>query len=92
MAVRDQPPAAASAAVVAVKPTEVEAGAAGEHWRNTLAELAYAQRHGSPAAELEQLANSVIEARVAMFQAGIAGGRALHVNPLPAYLQAIALP
>ena len=64
-----------------------DADVAGERWRNALAELAYAQRHGSPVDEVEQLANGVIEARVAMFQAGIARCRAL-----PAYLTTIALP
>ena len=63
------------------------ADVAGERWRNALAELEYAERHGSPAAEVEQLAKSVIEARVAMFQAGITRGLAL-----PAYLQVVALP
>jgi hypothetical protein len=65
----------------------LDADAAGERWRNALAKLEYAERHGSPADEVEQLAKGVIEARVAMFQAGITGGRAL-----PAYLQTITLP
>jgi hypothetical protein len=86
MAVRGQPRAAAVAAV-AVEPPSVAAGLAGERWRNALAELEYAERHGSPATELERLADGVIEARVAMFQVAIAGGRAL-----PAYLQGVALP
>ncbi|HEY5049860.1 MAG TPA: hypothetical protein VII50_03100 [Acidothermaceae bacterium] len=59
----------------------VGADIAGERWRNALAELEYAKRHGSPADEVEQLVNGVIEARVAMFHAGIARHRAL-----PAYL------
>ncbi len=48
----------------------VSADVAGERWRNALAELEYAERHGSPAEEVAQLARGVIEARVAMFQAG----------------------
>ena len=72
---------------VAVVPPVLDADAAGERWRNALAELDYAERHGSPAAEVQQLAGVVIEARVAMFQARIAGGRAL-----PAYLRTITLP
>jgi hypothetical protein len=60
----------------------VDADASGERWRNALAELDYAERHGSPADEVEQLANGVIEARVAMFHTGLARARAL-----PAYLQ-----
>jgi hypothetical protein len=71
----------------------VDAGIAGERWRNALAELEYAERHGSPADEVAQLAKGVIEARVAMFQAGIARVRALPPYlQLPAYLQAVALP
>jgi hypothetical protein len=70
----------------------LDADAAGERWRNALAKLAYAQRHGSPADEVEQLAKGVIEARVAMFQAGITGGQARPAYLLPAYLQTITLP
>lgn len=58
-----------------------------ERWRNALAELEYAQRHGFSADELEQLTKSVVEAREAMFQAEITRGRVL-----PAYLQVIVLP
>jgi aminoglycoside/choline kinase family phosphotransferase len=56
---------------------------AGERWRDAMAELEYAERHGAPAAEVERLADEVIEARVAMFQAGVSGGW-----QLPAFLQA----
>jgi hypothetical protein len=55
---------------------------AGERWRDAIAELEYAERHGAAADDVEQLANAVIEARVAMFQAGVRGGWAL-----PAFLQ-----
>jgi hypothetical protein len=65
----------------------VAADVAGERWRNALAALEYAERHGSPSDEIAQLAKSVIEARVAMFQAGIARRGAL-----PAYVQVVALP
>jgi hypothetical protein len=65
----------------------VAADVAGERWRNALAELEYAERHGSPSDEIAQLAKGVIEARVAMFQAGIA-----HRGALPAYVQVVALP
>jgi hypothetical protein len=65
----------------------VDADVAGERWRNALAELEYAERHGSPADEVAQLAKRAIEARVAMFQAGISRARAI-----PAYLQVVALP
>jgi hypothetical protein len=58
------------------------ADGAGERWRNALAELEYAERHGAPLAEVELLANQVIEARVAMFQSGVQGGWAL-----PAFLR-----
>jgi hypothetical protein len=70
----------------------VDADVAGERWRNALAELEYAERHGSPADEVTQLAKGVIEARVAMFQAGIARRRALPAYLLPAYLEVVALP
>lgn len=63
-----------------------------ERWRSALAELAYAERHGSPADEVAQLAKGVIEARVAIFQAGITRGRALPRNVLPDYFKAVALP
>jgi hypothetical protein len=65
----------------------VNADAAGERWRNALAELEYAGRHGSPADEVAQLSKGVIEARVAMFHAGIARGRVL-----PSYVEVVALP
>ncbi|HEY5202087.1 MAG TPA: hypothetical protein VIJ31_14390 [Acidothermaceae bacterium] len=80
----------------------VDADVAGERWRNALAELEYAERHGSPSDEVAQLAKGVIEARVAMFQAGIARARAvppyllppylLPAYVLPAYVQVVALP
>ena len=70
----------------------VDAGIAGERWRNALAELEYAERHGSPADEVAQLAEGVIEARVAMFHAGLERHRALPPNPSPSHLQASALP
>ena len=88
MTVHERPlPVAAPAGVAAIG-----AEAAGERWRNALAELEYARRHGSPADEVEQLVKGVIEARVAMFQAGIARGRALPACLLPAYLQVVVLP
>src|SRR5450432_4620903 len=62
-------------------PSSADDGA-GERWRNALAELEYAERHDAPSAEVEQLANQVIEARVAMFQSGVQGGWAL-----PAFLR-----
>ena len=68
------------------------ADVAGERWRNALAELEYAERHGSPTDEVAQLANGVIEARVAMFQAGISRSRALPAHLLPTYVQVVALP
>ncbi len=64
-----------------------DADVAGEGWRNALAALEYAERHGSPTAELDLLATRVTEARVAMFQAAVAGNRAL-----PAYPQVVVLP
>jgi hypothetical protein len=70
----------------------MDADVAGEHWRNALAELEYAERHGSPADEVAQLAKGVIEARVAMFQAGLARVRALPACQLPAYQHVVALP
>ena len=59
-----------------------DADVAGERWRDAVAQLEYAERHGSPAADVERLANNVIEARVAMFQSGVQGGWAL-----PAFVQ-----
>jgi hypothetical protein len=56
--------------------------AAGERWRNALANLEYAERHTASPLEVERLANDVIEARVSMFQTGVQGGWAL-----PAFLQ-----
>lgn len=70
----------------------VDSDVAGERWRNALAELEYAERHGSPTDEVAQLAKGVIEARVAMFQAGLSRGRALPSHLLPAYVQVVALP
>ena len=59
------------------------ADTAGRRWRDALARLEYAERHGASAAEVERLADEVIEARVAMFQAGLSGGW-----QLPEFLQA----
>lgn len=56
---------------------------AGHRWRDALARLEYAERHGAPEAEVERLADEVIEARVAMFQAGLRGGW-----QLPSFLEA----
>lgn len=70
----------------------IDAGAAGERWRNALAELEYAERHGSTVAEVERYAKGVVEARVALFQAGIARYRALPANLSTAYLQVVVLP
>ncbi len=70
----------------------IDVEAAGEGWRNALAELEYAERHGSTAAEVEQFAKGVVEARVAMFEAGIARHRALPANLSTAYLQVVVLP
>jgi hypothetical protein len=47
---------------------------AGQRWRDAIAELEYAERRGAAPAELERLSAEVIEARVAMFQAGVSGG------------------
>lgn len=47
---------------------------AGRRWRDATAELEYAERRGAAAAEIERLASEVIEARVAMFQAGVSSG------------------
>jgi len=68
--------------VAAVEQTSGDPDFVGERWRNALAELDYAERHGTPPDEVERLANEVIEARVAMFQAGVRGGWAL-----PAFVQ-----
>jgi|GEM_PF-2596885 hypothetical protein len=68
MAAIDQPPA--------------DADVAAERWRNAIAHLEYAERHTTPAVEVERLANEVIEARVAMFQSGVQGAWAL-----PAFVQ-----
>jgi hypothetical protein len=70
------------AVVTAVEQQAGDAGVAAERWRDALAQLEYAERHGDPAGEIEQLANRVIEARVAMFQSGVQSGWAL-----PAFLQ-----
>jgi hypothetical protein len=67
---------------VAVKQHQAEVDAAGERWRNALAQLEYAERHGVTSTDVERLADEVIEARVAMFQSGLQGGWAL-----PAFLQ-----
>ncbi len=48
---------------------------AGQRWRDALAELEYAERHGAAPDEMERLSANVIEARVAMFQAEVNGGR-----------------
>jgi hypothetical protein len=69
-----------------------DADVAGERWRNAIAELEYAERHGSPADEVAQLAKGVIEARVAMFQAGITRGRGLPAYLLPTSPKVVALP
>ena len=88
MTVHERPlPVAAPAGVAAIG-----AEAAGERWRNALAELEYAVRHGSTAAEVERYAKGVVEARVALFQAGIALCRALPANLSTAYPQVVVLP
>lgn len=56
---------------------------AGERWRDALAELEYAERHEASPTEVERLADDVIAARVALFQAGVRGGW-----ELPAFLHA----
>lgn len=56
---------------------------AGHRWRDAAARLEYAERHGAPPEEVERLADEVIEARVAMFQAGVSSGW-----QLPEFLQA----
>ncbi len=68
--------------MAAVEQHQAEVDAAGERWRDALAQLEYAERHGESPAEVERLANEVIEARVAMFQSGLQSGWAL-----PAFLQ-----
>jgi hypothetical protein len=65
----------------------VDADAAGERWRNALAEHEYAERHGSSADEVAQLAKRVIEARIAMFQAKLSRARVT-----PACDPVVALP
>lgn len=55
---------------------------AGQRWRDAAAQLEYAERHGASADEVERLADEVIEARVAMFQAGVSSGW-----QLPEFLQ-----
>jgi hypothetical protein len=56
---------------------------AAQRWRDALARLDYAERHKASEEEVEHLADAVIEAKVAMFQAGLVGGR-----PLPDFVQA----
>jgi hypothetical protein len=56
---------------------EGEPGMAWERWRDAAAELEYAERHGAPAADVERLAGEVFEARVALFQSAVNGGREL---------------
>jgi hypothetical protein len=68
--------------VAAIEQSSGDSDVAGERWRDAIAQLEYAERHGAPADDVEQLAKAVIEARVAMFQAGVRGGWAL-----PAFLQ-----
>lgn len=58
---------------MATQPT-ADADDAGQRWRDALAELEYAERHGAPPEQMERLSAEVIEARVAMFQAGVSGG------------------
>jgi hypothetical protein len=53
-----------------------ESDLAAQRWRDALARLDYAERHKAPEQEIEDLADAVIEAKVAMFQAGL-GNRAL---------------
>ncbi len=60
-----------------------DAELAGQRWRDAAARLEYAERHGTPPEEVERLADEVIEARVAMFQAGVSSGW-----QLPEFLQA----
>jgi len=69
-------------AIIAVGDHSEADAAAGERWRNALANLEYAERHTASSLEVERLANDVIEARVSMFQMGVQGGWAL-----PAFLQ-----
>jgi hypothetical protein len=59
-----------------------ESDLAAQRWRDALARLDYAERHRAPEDEIENLANAVIEAKVAMFHAGL-GNR-----PLPDFVQA----
>ncbi|MGH8890910.1 MAG: hypothetical protein ACRDV3_14270 [Acidothermaceae bacterium] len=53
---------------------DAEPEIAGRRWCDATAELEYAERHGAAEAEVERLASEVIEARVAMFQAGVSSG------------------
>jgi len=62
---------------------DAEPELAGRRWRDATAELEYAERHGAAPGEVERLAGEVIEARVAMFQAGVSSGW-----QLPPFLQA----
>lgn len=63
--------------------TGVDPEVAGHRWRDAAARLEYAERHDAPPDEVERLADEVIEARVAMFQAGVSSGW-----QLPEFLQA----
>jgi aminoglycoside/choline kinase family phosphotransferase len=67
---------------VSFGPAGVDPEVAGQRWRDAAAQLEYAERHGAPAEEVERLADEVIEARVAMFQAGVSSGW-----QLPEFLQ-----
>jgi hypothetical protein len=60
-----------------------ESDLAAQRWRDALARLDYAERHKASEEEVEGLADAVIKAKVAMFQAGLVGGR-----PLPDFVQA----
>lgn len=51
-----------------------EPAPAGQRWRDAIAELEYAERHGAAPGDVDRLADEVIEARVALFQAGVSGG------------------
>jgi hypothetical protein len=54
-----------------------ESDLAVRRWRDALARLDYAERHNAPEDDIEKLANAVIEAKVAMYQAGLLAHRAL---------------
>jgi hypothetical protein len=54
-----------------------ESDLAAQRWRDALARLDYAERHKASEEEIEGLADAVIEAKIAMFQAGLVGGRTL---------------